>query len=87
MEFTAEGLAAIIVAMAGFVSGLYNLMQARRVQSLQDLEKAEERIDTLKDDKREAERHLEIALRHIHSLNLILAREGLEGTPLPKELS
>lgn len=87
MSFSSEGIAAIIVALAGLVSGIYNLMQARKVQSQQDLEKAEKQIDELKDEKRERERLIEIALRHIHAQNLVMARQGLEGLPLPKELT
>lgn len=87
MNFSAEGVAAIIVALAGLISGLYNLMQARRVQSTQDLQKAEKDLDTEKDERRAAERLLEVAMRHIHVLNLTLARHGVEPIPLPKELS
>jgi hypothetical protein len=87
MTFSAEGVAAIIVALAGLVSGIYNLMQARRVQALQDLEKTEKALDTAKDETRDVERQLEMALRHIHLLNMSMARAGLEAVPLPKELS
>jgi hypothetical protein len=62
-------------------------MQARRVQALQDLEKTEKALDKEKDEKREAERLLEVAMRHIHALNLCIARAGIDGVPLPKELS
>lgn len=87
MTFSAEGVAAIIVALAGLISGLYNLMQARRVQAVQDLEKTEKALDKAKDDTRDVERLLEIALRHIHAQNLTMARAGIDGLPLPKELS
>lgn len=87
MTFSAEGVAAIIVALAGLISGIYNLMQARRIQALQDLEKTEKALDTSKGETREAERLLEVALRHIHVLNMSIARSGIEPVPLPKELS
>lgn len=87
MTFSAEGVAAIIVALAGLISGIYNLMQARRIQALQDLEKAEKALDGAKGETREAERLLEVALRHIHALNMAMARAGLDAVPLPKELS
>lgn len=87
MTFSTEGVAAIIVALAGLISGLYNLMQARRIQATQDLEKAEKALDAAKDETRDAERLLEVALRHIHALNMTLARSGIDAVPLPKELS
>lgn len=87
MTFSTEGVAAIIVALAGLISGLYNLMQARRIQATQDLEKAEKALDAAKDETRDAERLLEVALRHIHTLNMTLARSGIDAVPLPKELS
>lgn len=87
MNFSAEGIAAIIVALAGLLSGLYNLMQARKVQSQQDLEKAEKQIEELRVENRGTERLLEIAMRHIHAQNLAMARVGLESIQLPKELT
>lgn len=87
MTFSAEGVAAIIVALAGLISGVYNLMQARRIQALQDLEKAEKALDTAKVETRESERLLEIAVRHIHVLNMAMARAGVEAIPPPKELA
>lgn len=87
VNFSAEGIAAIIVALAGLLSGLYNLVQARKVQSQQDLEKAEKQIEELKTENRGVERLLEIAMRHIHTQNLAMARNGLESVPLPKELT
>lgn len=87
MTFSAEGIAAIIVALAGLISGIYNLMQARRIQALQDLEKAEKERDSARLETRETERLLEIALRHIHAQNMRLARAGVESAPLPKELA
>lgn len=86
MQLTAEGIAAIIVALAGLVSGIYNLMQARRVQALNDLDKSQKEIETLKVDQRDAERLLEDAMTHIHRQNLVLARNGIEIPPLPKSL-
>lgn len=86
MDLTAEGIAAIIVALAGLVSGIYNLMQARRVQALDQLDKAEKELETVRAEKREAEHQLEDAMRYIHSLALILARNGLTTPPLPKSL-
>lgn len=87
MTFSTEGIAAIIVALAGLLSGIYNLMQSRRVQAIQDLEKTEKALDVARDQMREAERLVEIALRHIHVLNVALARAGLDPIPLPKELA
>lgn len=86
MSFSAEGIAAIIVALAGFISGLYNLMQARRVQIVQDLEKLEKELDEEKDQRRDTERLLELALRHIHAQRLVMARNGVDELPLPKAL-
>jgi uncharacterized protein HemX len=86
MEFSAEGIAAIIVALAGLISGVYNLFQARKVQIQKDLEKLEKENDTLKVEKRESERLLEIAIRHIHALNLVLARNGIDEVPVPEAL-
>lgn len=86
MSLTAEGIAAIIVALAGFVSGIYNLMQARRVQALDDLDRTKKELDEVKDEHRETERQLEDAMRHIHAQTLILARNGLTGPHLPESL-
>jgi uncharacterized protein HemX len=86
MNFSAEGIAAIIVALAGLVSGVYNLMQARRVQAVDERDKAEKERDSARNEQREAERLLELAMRHIHTLNLLLARHGVDEVPMPKAL-
>lgn len=86
MTFSAEGIAAIIVALAGLVSGVYNLMQARRVQALDEAGKAQKERDEAIAKEREMERVLEIAMRHIYALRLALARAGLDEIPLPQAL-
>jgi hypothetical protein len=86
MTVSSEGIAAIIVALAGLVSGLYNLMQARHMKAIQDLETTEKQVDALRDDKREADRLLELAMRHIHAQNLVMARHGIEEVRLPPAL-
>lgn len=86
MSLSAEGISAIIVALAGLISGIYNLMQARRVQALDDLDRTKKELDTSRDGQHETERQLEDAMRHIHAQSLILARNGLVGPKLPESL-
>lgn len=86
MQLTSEGIAAIIVALAGLVSGIYNLTQARQAQIRNDLEKAQKEIESLKDGSRDSERLLEDAMKHIHTQNIVMAKNGIDIPPLPKSL-
>lgn len=86
MSLSAEGISAIIVALAGLISGIYNLMQARRVQALNDLDSTRHELEDAREGKRDLERQLEDAMRHIHAQSLMLARNGLVGPSLPESL-
>ena len=83
---SAEGIAAIIVAITGMLAAFYNLSQSKRVQQQNDLEALNKKLDTLTDEVRGTERKLEAAMRYIHSVNMELSKNGITPPPLPDEL-
>lgn len=83
---SAEGIAAIIVAITGMLAAFYNLNQSKRVQQQNDLTELSKKMDELTEEVRSTERKLEAAMRYIHSVNMELSKNGITPPPLPDEL-
>lgn len=83
---SAEGVAAVIVALTGLLAALYNLSQSKRTKQQSDLESLNKQFNELREEVRETERKLEAAMRYIHQTNMELSRNGVTPPPLPDEL-